>query len=303
MNFKNFEEKFITNPVIQEQIQANWTQVRFTPDLVTNEQLSIGVLINHEGIVHTKFIEDFSRVECAYGSEIVTYLKSCIELFEDFLHSNFETSFSSQLILDKRGFVQGETIDGLLDELLVRVVPLSLPHHSKSFYKKQFHTVKTVKFHSEVKSYIKNKMGEIYKEIFPRNETLLVGDSSIGFRSLPVAINIEKNNKIGDLVSTVYATPDTVEINCLKALENLRAVKKYAKKDSDCKLFMLSPDNQNMELLSNADKKKRKEIIENFKWSLRSEGISFVEEHSVNEASEKLIEWSGIDRQRRLEEV
>lgn len=303
MNFKNFEEKFITKPSAQEQIQATWTQVRFTPDLVTNEQLSIGVLINYDGIAHTKFIEDFSRVECAYGTEAVTYLKSCIELFEDFLHCNHETSFSSQLILDKRGFVQGETIDGLLEELLIRAAPLSLPHHNKSFYKKQFHTVKTVKFHSEVKSYIKNKMGEIYKEIFPRNETLLVGDSIIGFRSLPVAINIEKNNKIGDLVSTVYATPDTVEINCLKALENLRAVKKYAKKDSDCKLFMLSPDDHNMELLSNADKKKRKDIIGNFKWSLRSEGIDLVEEHSVNEASEKLIEWSGIDKQRKLEEV
>lgn len=303
MNFKNFEEKFITSPNIQEQIQATWTQLRFTPDLVTNEQLSIGVLINCDGIIHTKFIEDFSRVECAYGTETATYLKSCIELFEDFLHCNYETSFSSQLILDKRGFVQGESIDTLLEELLIRAAPLSLPHNNKGVYKKQFHTVKTVKFHSEVKSYIKNKMGEIYKEIFPRNETLLVGDSIIGFRSLPVAINIEKNNKIGDLVSTVYATPDTVEINCLKALENLRAVKKYAKKDSDCKLFMLSPDDHNMELLSNADKKKRKDIIGNFKWSLRSEGIDLVEEHSVNEASEKLIEWSGIDKQRKLEEV
>lgn len=303
MNFKKFEEKFTINSNTTELIQASWSQIRFTPDLVTNEQLAVGVLINHEDIVHTKFIEDFSRLECAYGADMVGYVKSCIELFEDFLHCNYENSFSSQLILEKRGFVQGESIDELLDELLIRAAPLSLPHQNKKSFKKQFHTVKTVKFHSEVKSYIKNKMGDIYKEIFTGNETVLVGDPSIGYRRLPVAINIEQNRKIGDLLSTVYATPETIEINCLKSLENLRAVKKYASKDSDFKLFILSPDEPNMDLLSRSDKIKRKEIIGNFKWSLRSEGIDLIEEYSVDKASEQLIEWSGIDKQKKLERI
>jgi hypothetical protein len=303
MNFKKFEEKFTTNSTAIELIQASWSQVRFTPDLVTNEQLAVGVLINHDDIIHTKFIEDFSRIECAYGTDVVGYIKSCIGLFEDFLHCNYENSFSSQLILEKRGFVQGESIDELLDELLVRAVPLSLPHHNKNSFRKQFHTVKTVKFHSDVKSYIKNKMGEIYKDIFTGNETVLVGDPLIGYRRLPVAINIEQDNKIGDLLSTVYATPDTIEINCLKTLENLRAVKKYTRKDSEFKLFMLSPDELNMDLLSRADKNKRKEIIGNFKWSLRSEGIGLIEEHTVDKASEQLIEWSGIDKQKKLEKI
>lgn len=303
MNFKKFEEKFTTNLVTTELIQASWSQIRFTPDLVTNEQLAVGVLINHDDIVHTKFIEDFSRLECAYGADIVSYVKSCIELFEDFLHCNYEDSFSSQLILEKRGFIQGESIDELLDELLIRAAPLSLPHHNKNSFRKQFHTVKTVKFHSEVKSYIKNKMGEIYKEIFTGNETVVVGDSSIGYRKLPVAINIEQNHKIGDLLSTVYATPETIEINCLKTLENLRAVKKYARKDSDFKLFILSPDGLNLDMLSKSDKNKRTEIMGNFKWSLRSEGIDLIEEYSVDKASEKLIEWSGIYKQKKLEKI
>lgn len=299
MNFKNFEKKFTT--LTTDLLQASWSQIRFTPDLVTNEQLAVGVLINWNGIVHTKFIEDFSRVECAYGADIVGYIKSCIELFEDFLHSNYEDSFSSQLIIDKRGFVQGESIDGILDELLVRAVPLSIPHQNKNSFKKQFHTIKTVKFHSEVKSYIKNKMGEIYKDIFNDNETVLVGDSLIGYKRLPVAINIKKNNKVGDFLSTVYATSDTLEINCLKALRDLRAVKKYANSNSDFKLFMLSPDDLNLDLLSKQDKKKRNDIIDTFKWSLRSEGIDLIEECHIDTASEKLIDWSGINKQEIFE--
>lgn len=66
---------------------------------------------------------------------------------------------------------------------------------------------------------------------------------------------------------------------------------------------MLSPDEMNMDLLSRVDKNKRKEIIGNFKWSLRSEGIDLIEEHSVDRASERLIEWSGIDKQKKLEEI
>lgn len=302
MNFKKFEEKFIKNTDTAELLQATWSQIRFTPDLVTNEQLAIGVLINSDDIVYTKFIEDFGRLECAYGSEIASYTKACIELFEDFLHHNYDNSFSSQLVLEKRGFIQGEKIDTLLDELLERAVPLSLAHN-KNKYKKHFHTVKTVKFHSEVKTYIKNKMGEIYKEIFSDNETVLVGDSNIGYRRLPIAINIEKNNKIGDLISTVYATPDTIEIGCLKTLANLQSVKKYTSIGSDFKLFMLAPDEYNLDLMTKADRNKRNEIIGNFQWSLRSEGIDLITEPSVNAISEKLIDWSGIDKQRILAEV
>lgn len=302
MNFKKFEEKFIKNTDTVELLQATWSQIKFTPDLVTNEQLAIGVLINSDDIVYTKFIEDFGRLECAYGTEISSYTKACIELFEDFLHHNYESSFSSQLVLEKRGFIQGESIDTLLDELLERAVPLSLAHN-KNKYKKHFHTVKTVKFHSEVKTYIKNKMGEIYKEIFSDNETVLVGDSIIGYRRLPIAINIEKNNKIGDLISTVYATPDTIEIGCLKTLANLQSVKKYTSLGSDFKLFMLSPDEANLDLMTKADKKKRDEIIGNFQWSLRSEGIELITKPSISAISEKIIDWSGIDNQRFLEEV
>ncbi|MCP5978424.1 hypothetical protein NL364_28455, partial [Klebsiella pneumoniae] len=90
---------------------------------------------------------------------------------------------------------------------------------------------------------------------------------------------------IGDLFSTVYATPETVEINCLKALENLRTVKKYAKNNSDFRLFMLSPDDYNLDLMSRSEKVKRQDIIGNFKWSLRSEGIDLIEEQSINKVS------------------
>lgn len=302
MNFKNFENKFKKNVEAPELLQASWSQVRFIPDKVTNEQLAIGVLINYEGIVYTKFIEDFARIECAYGVEIATYTKSCIELFEDFLHHNYDESFSSQLLLDKRGFIQGESIDTLLLELLERAVPLSLPHNQYKL-RKQFHTVKTTKFHSEVKSYIKNKLGEIYKEIFSDQNSMRLGNTKIGYRNFPIAINIPQNNKIGDLISSVYATQDKIEISCLKTLENLRNVKKYADNKSDFRLFMLSPDEHNMDLLTKADKSRRKDIIGDFRWSLASEGIDLIEETSVDTISDKLIDWSGVDGDKVLEEV
>lgn len=102
MNFKKFENRFLKESSQQKElIQANWSHIRFKPDLVTMEELAIGVIVNLDGIIFTKFIEDFGRVECGFGSENASYIKNCIELFDDFLHHNFETSFSHQLVIDR----------------------------------------------------------------------------------------------------------------------------------------------------------------------------------------------------------
>ncbi|AWL17756.1 hypothetical protein DIW83_01155 [Acinetobacter nosocomialis] len=293
MNFKKFENRFLKEKNQPEKlIRAKWSHIRFKPDLVTMEELAIGVLVNLDGIVFTKFIEDFGRVECAFGVENASYIKSCIELFDDFLNHNYETSFSSQLTIDKRGFVQGESIDSIIEDLLYRTVPLSHPH-SNSKGRKIFRTVKTSKFHADVRAYVKDKLGEIYSDIFSDNIEP-VGDEDIGFRKLPIALNVKGKNKVGDLISSVYATPEKIEINCLKALNNISFTKKFTKKKSDFKLFMLSPDNENLDIMSKADKEKRIEIIKDFRWSLGCEKIDLVEGNTSEEISEKIINWSEI---------
>ncbi|WP_180116126.1 hypothetical protein [Acinetobacter sp. YH12140] len=296
MNFKKFENRFLKESSQQKElIQANWSHIRFKPDLITMEELAIGVLVNLDGIVFTKFIEDFGRIECAFGVENASYIKSCIELFDDFLNQNYETSFSNQLTIDKRGFVQGESIDSIIEDLLYRTVPLSHPHSSGVKGRKIFRTVKTSKFHTDVKLYIKEKLGEIYTDIFSDNVEP-VGDEDIGYRELPIALNVKGKNKAGDLISSVYATPEKIEINCLKALNNITFTKKFTKEKTDFKLFMLSPDIENLEIMSRADKDKRIEIIKDFRWSLGYEKIDLVEGNSAENLSEKIIEWSEFDR-------
>lgn len=296
MNFKKFENRFLKESSQQEElIRANWSHIRFKPDLVTMEELAIGVLVNWDGIIFTKFIEDFGRVECAFGAENASYIKSCIEIFDDFLNQNYETSFSSQLTIDKRGFVQGESVDSIIEDLLYRTVPLSHPHTSGVKGRKVFRTVKTSKFHADVKSYVKEKLGEIYTDIFSDNVEP-VGDSNIGFRKLPIALNVKGKHKAGDLISSVYATPEKIEINCLKALNNLTFTKKFTKEKTDFKLFMLSPDIENLEIMTRADKDKRIEIIKNFRWSLACEKIDLIEGDSSEMLSDKIITWSDLDR-------
>lgn len=295
MNFKKFENRFLKETIQQtELIQATWSHIRFKPDLVTMEELAIGVLVNLNGIIFTKFIEEFGRLECGFGAENASYIKNCIDLFDDFLNHNFENSFSHQLIIDRRGFVQGESIDSILDDLLYRTVPLSHPHNNLRG-KKVFRTVKTAKFHSDVKAYVKNKIGSIYNEIFSENIEP-VGDEIVGFRKLPIALNVKNGEKLGDLVSSVYATPEKIEINCLKALNNIVFTKKFSQRETDFKLFMLSPDYENLEVMSKSDKNKRTEIIKDFKWSLACEQIDLIEGDTSDCISEKIIEWSELDR-------
>lgn len=293
MNFKSIESKFKKNSVRSDLIRAYWSHVRFCPDLVSNEQIAIGIFANLDGINHVRFIEDFSRLECAYGSEIVEYTKNCIEIFEDFIHQNYELSFSKQLIIEKRGLVQGNDINQILDELLEKTVPLS--HHHGSTQKTQvFKTVKTVTFKSDVKSYVKRKIGEAYKDVF-NDEATLVGNEDVGFRRLNISLQDKKNNKIGDMVSSVYATPEKIEINCLKSLDNLGRAKNYMESIKDTKLFMLLPNQFNLDLMTKAEQTKRKNIISDFRWRLGCEGIKLSESDNSEELSEEVISWSNLN--------
>ncbi|CAM9391436.1 hypothetical protein [Acinetobacter bereziniae] len=293
MNFKSIESKFKKNSVKSDLVRAYWSQVRFCPDLVSNEQIAIGIFANLDGINHVRFIEDFSRLECAYGSEIVEYTKNCIEIFEDFIHQNYELSFSKQLIIEKRGLVQGSDINQILEELLEKTVPLS--HHHSSTQKSQvFKTVKTVTFKSDVKSYVKRKIGEAYKDVF-NDEATLVGNEDVGFRRLNISLQDKKNNKIGDMVSSVYATPEKIEINCLKSLDNLGRAKNYLESIKDTKLFMLLPNQFNLDLMTKAEQTKRKNIISDFRWRLGCEGIKLSESDSSEELSEEVISWSNLN--------
>lgn len=294
MNIKNIESKFQKKPMKSELIKAYWSHVRFCPDLVTNEQIAIGVFATLDGINHVKFIEDFSRLECAYGSEIVEYTKNCIELFEDFIHQNYELSFSKQLIIEKRGLVQGENINQILIELLDRAVPLSHPHHS-SPKTQVFKTVKTVTFKSDVKTYVKKKIGEAYRDVF-NDDATLIGNEYVGFRKLHIALQDKKDNKIGDLVSSVYATPEKIEINCLKSLDNLGRAKSYLDSVKNVKLFMLLPNKLNLDLMTKAEKDKRINIISDFRWRLGCEGIQLNESDNSDELSEEIIKWANLDK-------
>lgn len=293
MNTKSFESKFKNHNKQTNTIQTTWSHVRFRPDLATQEELAIGVFLDIDGIIHSKFIDDFSRIKCAYGDEIATFTESCIELFEDFIHQNYKSSFSSQMVIDHRGFAQGSSVDQILENLMARVVPLSLPH-GKFTARKQFHTIKTTTLLSDVRTYVKNKLGDIYKDVFTQ-EPITLGNQNIGFKKLPIAIQVKNSDKMGDLVSSVYSTPDKLEVNCFRALNNLNIAKKQMDK-RDIKLFMLTPDQDNMEFLSDYDRKRRIDILSDFRFSLSSEGIDLIEDDNSQVIAEKIIDWSDADK-------
>ena len=88
-NFKGLEEKFKKSPQVST-IEGHWTQIRWTPDLVSGEQISIGVFLEENGFIHTKFIEDYGRLECVYGRDISNNLELAIDLIEYLLKRDWK---------------------------------------------------------------------------------------------------------------------------------------------------------------------------------------------------------------------
>ena len=106
-------------------VQGQWSQIRLSPDLTSGEQLAVGVFLVVEDKVHSRFITDFSRIEYAYDLSMVECFKFCIELIEFALERGHRSSLSPQIIIDHRGYSQGDSVDEILDHLMSVAVPLS----------------------------------------------------------------------------------------------------------------------------------------------------------------------------------
>ena len=62
-NFKGLEEKFKKLSSTSSMVDGHWTQIRWIPDLISGEQIAIGVFLETNGFIRTKFIEDYKRLE------------------------------------------------------------------------------------------------------------------------------------------------------------------------------------------------------------------------------------------------
>lgn len=289
-NFKGLEEKFKKKSPQVSTIEGHWTQIRWTPDLVSGEQISIGVFLEENGFIHTKFIEDYGRLECVYGRDISNNLELAIDLIEYLLKRDWKKSVSPQLIFDQRGFARGESIQSILDKLFNRAVPFGKPHDMPHEPIDRFPTYRTSNLITNIKSRIFNQIGETVYDIFPEKSWL---DISIGQKvhQIDVPIRPKGTKQVGSINSTIYKTYDKFEVSCLAALTDLQLAKKSGLGD-DAVLFTLLPNDYSLSLLPEAEQEKRFNFLKEFEWKLEMNEITHKKYFEEIDISDNILNWA-----------
>lgn len=289
-NFKGLEGKFKNIKPQHTSVEGNWTQIRWTPDLISNEQISIGVFLEENGFIHTKFIEDYGRLECVYGIDISNNLELAIDLIEYLLKREWKKSVSPQLIFDQRGFARGESPQAILDKLFSRAVPFGKPHDTLHEQADRFPTYRTSNLITNIKSRIFNQIGDDVYNIFPEESWLNI---KIGqdIHQIDLPIRPQGTRQVGNINSTIYKTYDKFEVNCLSALTDLHLAKKCGLGD-EAVLFTLLPNDYSLSLLPDQEQEKRSNFLKEFDWKLEMNGIEHQKYYEESDISEKIMSWA-----------
>lgn len=289
-NFKGLEEKFKKKQPQESIVDGRWTQIRWTPDLISNEQIAIGVFLEENGFIHTKFIEDYGRLECVYGSDISHNLELAIDLIEYLLKRDWKKSVSPQLILDHRGYASGESTQAILDKLFNRVVPFGKPHDVPNEIVDRFPTYRTSNLITNIKSRIFSQIGDDVYNIFPEKSWL---DIKIGKDTHQIDLPIRPNGtkQVGNINSTIYKTYDKFEVNCLTALTDLQLAKKCGLGE-DAILFTLLPNDYSLSLLPEQEQEKRANFLKEFEWKLEMNEIEHQKYYEESDISDNILSWS-----------
>lgn len=289
-NFKGLEARFQPSRVSNDLLTYQWSLIRWIPDRVTGEQLAVGVILESNGFAHLRLIEDFSRLECAYNSDIVEYTKNTISMIDDLFNSKITFSISDQIIFEKKGIARGSDTKSTLDSLFEKAVPLGKPHNSDTRpYSHRFSTIRTSNFISDIQKYIKTKNVSIYEKMFPVDPCIKVIYED-NYHTLHIPIRVDQ--KAGSMVSTVYSTQDKLENHCLKAMNHLEVALR-TENFQESALAILIASQADLSYLENYEIKRREDFLDDFVWKLKLKNIKSFTHTNSELASEALLKWVG----------
>lgn len=275
----------------QKKVRGIWSQIRWTPEFSIGEQIAIGVMININGKIYTKFVSDYERFECVYGNAIGETIKRLIDLIEQALNIDSQNSISPQVIYDVRGFTQGESTQEILNRLFDNAVPFGLPHTKQGVYDSKFPSIKTSNLWANIQNELKLKLHENYNYIVAQNERILIRDENEISHFLEIPIRTEHARQLANVISSVYMTPNTIK-QCYLDASSYIDIALQRKIGDHPALFILKPTNKALSMLDREARHAVVEMIEDMDWRLKSKNYLIFDANTSSELTDAIIEWT-----------
>ncbi len=290
--FSHIRSNFAEVPAAE--FEGIWACVELQPDPFIPQRFTIGVVVGHrDGGFAYRLLTDSSKFECVYGKKAAALLKPIIESAEQTLLRSaraknavptieFETSCLS---ISEPWPTSGKNPEQALARLFAEVVTME-PSGEKQT--RDFVSMDTDQVRQLVQLELKRISGMKYEKIVVEPKHIITADDGSGHHTLE--FNLRPAKGAGSILSAVYKTPDTVELNLLRSSRDLATYARIRKVD-DLALFIMTAKREQYESI---DFSKMKSLIDEQSWRLERQGFRVVTFDEPLPIAQSILEWAEV---------
>lgn len=271
-----------------------WATIELQPDPFSRQRFTVGVAVGAlDGTFSFRLLDDLVKFECLYGRDDVTDIRDLVEAAEHGLLRAQKSKLAlkdvpfdtSAVLLGDLWTTSGASLDAVLNRLYFDVVPF-IPREER----------KTRDFVSLDNAAVRRLVNEELKRIAGLDFERIAVEPARAVRDLIsgethwLEFNLEPEGTAGNVISAVYKTPTTVELNFLRASRDLSTYAKLKKlRDRQLGLFIMMPTKDSM---PPAEFDRIENILGEQSWSLEQQGFRVASHDAAAPLAKDVWEWA-----------
>ncbi|WIT12340.1 hypothetical protein PFX98_01670 [Paucibacter sediminis] len=276
--------------------EGTWATIELQPDPFARQQFTVGVAVaSMDGSFSFRLLDDLAKFECLYGRDDVAEIRALVDAAEHGLLRAQKSKVALKDVPFETGAVflgdlwttSGASIDAVINRLYFDVVPF-IPRDERKT--RDFVSLDNAAVRRLVNDELKRIAGLAYERIATEPERA-VKDQNTG-EAHWLEFNLEPEGKAGNVISAVYKTPNTIELNFLRASRDLSTYAKLKKlSDQQLGLFIMMPAKDSMPAI---DFDRVENILGEQSWSLEQQGFRVAAHDSAVPLAQEVWEWAGV---------
>lgn len=278
-----------------KKFDGSWATIELKPNIFIPQSFTIGVLVEDEaGSFDFRLLTDISKFECIYGKAQTTFFTEHLKLAESaLLRANKENTSSKEIrfesasiAISAQHFTSGDSMSVILDRLFGEMVVLEPSDEVQRT--KNFLTLDTNQVRQFVNDELKKIAGTKFEKIVVDDEHLIPSED--GKSSHLLSFNLRPADKVGSVLSAVYKSASTVELNMLRAGRDL-ATYANLKKIDDIALFIMTAKESQYE---QGEFRRMSELVDEQSWRLENQGFKVVTFEDPSPIAKSIYEWASV---------
>lgn len=270
-----------------------WSTLELQPDLFVPQHFTVGVVIQADNDrLHYHLLSEFKKFECLYSNQfpkkmVAEMMSHAEEILRQAARNktpiNRVNFGSANLFFSQPHHTSGTSFEAVLGRLYNDVVVLE-PSNTKKI--RQFETLDTPAVRELVNQALKKIASFDYEKIvLDTKDGVLVKDRD---RSHHLDINLKTRSACGSVVSAVYKTVPSIEMNLLRANLDLST---YAKIQDirEKGVFLMLPDRSS---LDHVEWERVENVVGEHSWKLEQDGFRVVGMDTADAIASEIYEWA-----------